>query len=53
MRRRILLERAAWQLRDSHLSVTEIALDAGYGSRIHASLPKGVWAILVGVPYRT
>jgi AraC family transcriptional regulator len=32
MRRRLLLERAAWQLKDSDLSVTEIALDAGYGS---------------------
>jgi AraC family transcriptional regulator len=32
MRRRLLLERAAWQLKGSDLSVTEIALDAGYGS---------------------
>jgi AraC family transcriptional regulator len=32
MRRRLLLERAAWQLRDTQSSVTEIALDAGYGS---------------------
>jgi AraC family transcriptional regulator len=32
MRRRILLERAAWQLKASVVSVTEIALDAGYGS---------------------
>ncbi|HLI84136.1 MAG TPA: helix-turn-helix domain-containing protein [Bryobacteraceae bacterium] len=32
MRRRLLLERAAWQLRDTPKSVTEIALDAGYGS---------------------
>ncbi len=32
MRRRFLLERAAWQLGRSKLSVTEIALDANYGS---------------------
>jgi AraC-like DNA-binding protein/uncharacterized damage-inducible protein DinB len=32
MRRRLLLERAAWQLRDTLASVTDIALHAGYGS---------------------
>jgi AraC family transcriptional regulator len=32
MRRRLLLERAAWQLSRTPLPVTEIALDAGYGS---------------------
>jgi AraC family transcriptional regulator len=32
MRRRLLLERAAWQLSSTKLSVTEIALDANYGS---------------------
>ncbi|MBZ5607303.1 MAG: helix-turn-helix domain-containing protein [Acidobacteriia bacterium] len=32
MRRRFLLERAAWQLGRTRLSVTEIALDAQYGS---------------------
>lgn len=32
MRRRLLLERAAWQLSRSPLSVTDIALDANYAS---------------------
>jgi AraC-like DNA-binding protein len=32
MRRRLLLERAAWQLGSSQATVTEIALDAGYQS---------------------
>ena len=32
MRRRLLLERAAWELRDTRLAVTEIAFNAGYGS---------------------
>ena len=32
MRRRLLLERAAWQLGRTQLSVTEIALEANYGS---------------------
>src|SRR5262245_6007333 len=32
MRRRLLLERAAWQLSRSELPVTEIAFDANYGS---------------------
>ena len=32
MRRRLLLERAAFQLRDSSATVTEIALDANYNS---------------------
>jgi uncharacterized damage-inducible protein DinB len=32
MRRRLLLERAAFQLRDSSASITEIALDTNYGS---------------------
>jgi AraC-like DNA-binding protein len=32
MRRRLLLERAAWQLSRTRLSVTEIGLDANYGS---------------------
>lgn len=32
MRRRLLLERAAWQLSRTQLSVTDISLDAGYGS---------------------
>src|SRR5580692_10926436 len=32
MRRRLLLERAAWQLGSTGRSVTEIALDANYGS---------------------
>jgi AraC-like DNA-binding protein len=32
MRRRLLLERAAWQLAHTRLSVTGIALDANYGS---------------------
>jgi len=32
MRRRLLLERAAWQLSRTQLSVTEIALQANYGS---------------------
>jgi AraC-like DNA-binding protein len=32
MRRRLLLERAAWQLSRTQLSVTEIGLDANYGS---------------------
>ena len=32
MRRRLLLERAAWQLSHTKLSVTEISLNANYGS---------------------
>lgn len=32
MRRRLLLERAAWQLHHTRTPVTEIAFDAGYGS---------------------
>jgi AraC family transcriptional regulator len=32
MRRRLLLERAAWQLSRTRVPVTEIALDANYGS---------------------
>jgi AraC-like DNA-binding protein len=32
MRRRLLLERAAWQLSRTTVSITEIALDADYGS---------------------
>src|SRR4029079_10148764 len=32
MRRRLLLERAAYQLRHTSTSVTEIAFDANYGS---------------------
>jgi AraC-like DNA-binding protein len=32
MRRRLLLERAAWQLSRTELSVTDIGMDAGYGS---------------------
>ncbi len=32
MRRRLLLERAAWQLAHSQTSVTDIAFDANYGS---------------------
>src|SRR5437879_12878297 len=32
MRRRLLLERAAWQLSRTQLSVTEIGLHANYGS---------------------
>jgi AraC family transcriptional regulator len=32
MRRRLLLERAAWQLSRTQLSVTEIGLEANYGS---------------------
>jgi AraC family transcriptional regulator len=32
MRRRLLLERAAWQLGRTKLSITDIALDANYGS---------------------
>ena len=32
MRRRLLLERAAWQLGQTRLPVTEIALEANYGS---------------------
>ena len=32
MRRRLLLERAAWQLSRTELPVTEISLDANYGS---------------------
>ncbi len=32
LRRRLLLERAAWQLSRTQLSVTEIGLDANYGS---------------------
>ena len=32
MRRRLLLERAAWQLSHTQLSVTDIGLDANYGS---------------------
>jgi AraC-like DNA-binding protein/uncharacterized damage-inducible protein DinB len=32
MRRRLLLERAAWQLSRTVLSVTDISLNAGYGS---------------------
>jgi AraC-like DNA-binding protein/uncharacterized damage-inducible protein DinB len=32
MRRRLLLERAAWQLGHTETSITEIALDANYGS---------------------
>ena len=32
MRRRLLLERAAWTLANTAQSVTDIALDAGYGS---------------------
>src|SRR5579863_10038996 len=32
MRRRLLLERAAWQLSRTRVPVTQIALDANYGS---------------------
>ncbi|MGH9159258.1 MAG: helix-turn-helix domain-containing protein, partial [Vicinamibacteraceae bacterium] len=32
MRRRLLLERAAWQLGRTRLSVTDVAFDAHYGS---------------------
>ncbi|MBI2685965.1 MAG: helix-turn-helix domain-containing protein [Acidobacteria bacterium] len=32
MRRRLLLERAAWHLTNTRTAVTEIAFDAGYGS---------------------
>ncbi len=32
MRRRLLLERAAWQLASTRRSVTDVALDANYGS---------------------
>src|SRR3982751_6498547 len=32
MRRRLLLERAAWQLSRTQLTVTEIGLNANYGS---------------------
>jgi AraC family transcriptional regulator len=32
MRRRLLLERAAWQVGRTHLPITEIAFDAHYGS---------------------
>jgi len=32
MRRRFLLERSGWQLGRSRMTVTEIALEAGYGS---------------------
>src|SRR4051794_39016159 len=32
MRRRLLLERSAWQLSRTRLAVTEIGLNAGYGS---------------------
>src|SRR5437762_14293909 len=32
MRRRLLLERAAWQLSRTRLSVTDIGFNAGYGS---------------------
>jgi len=32
MRRRLLLERAAWQLTHTGMSVTDVALDANYGS---------------------
>jgi AraC family transcriptional regulator len=32
IRRRLLLERAAWQLSHTQLSVTEISLNANYGS---------------------
>src|SRR6201996_4812043 len=32
MRRRLLLERAAWHLGHTRTSVTDIALDANYGS---------------------
>lgn len=32
MRRRLLLERAAWQLSRTQLSVTDVGLNAGYGS---------------------
>src|SRR5215471_467994 len=32
MRRRLLLERAAWQLSHTRLSVTDISLNANYGS---------------------
>ena len=32
MRRRLLLERAAWQLSRTQLSVTDISLNANYGS---------------------
>jgi len=32
MRRRLLLERAAWQLSRTQISVTDVALHAGYGS---------------------
>lgn len=32
MRRRLLLERAAWQLSRTHVSVTDIGLNANYGS---------------------
>jgi AraC family transcriptional regulator len=62
MRRRLLLERAAYQLRNTSASITEIALDANYNSleaftrafgrafRASPSLPKdavGICAVAV------
>ena len=51
MRRRILLERAAWQLAGTRKPVTEIGLDAQYGSleafarafRNHYKVSPGLW----------
>ena len=51
MRRRILLERAAWQLADTRRPVTGIGLDAQYGSleafarafRKHYKVSPGLW----------
>jgi AraC family transcriptional regulator len=42
MRRRLLLERAAYQLGHTGMSVTDIALDANYGSfgGVHSRFPK-------------
>ena len=62
MRRRLLLERAAWQLGRTKISVTEIALQAGYGSleaftrtfhrafRISPSLYRRIGATYIHLP---
>ncbi|WP_321476064.1 helix-turn-helix domain-containing protein [uncultured Paludibaculum sp.] len=62
MRRRLLLERAAWQLGSTRLSVTEIALEASYGSleaftrafrkafRVSPSLYRRMGAQLIHLP---
>ena len=52
MRRRLLLERAAWRLSRTTASITEIALDADYGSleAFTRCIPTGVRRLAQHLP---